>query len=448
LAGCIALALHGPAQAEWSASLPLFKACTPATRPQLPERWRAVGLMLPFLQGQIDVGEFVYDGVLPAMRATVHGLESGTADILITDKDTYLLNGPHSSPTSCMSLGPKLRPPSRQWLTDNSVCVGEAPLATHAVQWWQKPGFDTARYWFSTDHRLPWRTSFITRTLDPAIVGDYSMTFFPTFAALPATDLAALRDRCVATAKPVTAKNVAETPTARELMAFTNKTAEAERGKRIGDLIPGLSHEACSRMTPARWPDHFITTAMVTPIKINDPPYSTLIYYDWSEARTQLILPFHSSPPALQGIISLKDKVGYRLHFSKSAPNGGLCVPDLPGAVRPDWMSVDSCECRAVLDRGSPLGSSAESQIMSCPIKLQGQRTMWTWYGTDGTPIMFMEAQPEGSGVMLADYDDWIPDHTGRPSDFELPAACKAATNASVPTFANASCSACHTTPQ
>lgn len=404
--------------------------------------------MLPFLQGQIDIGEFVYDGALPAMRTTVYGLESGVADILITDKDTYLLNGSHDAPTSCTSLGPKLRPPSPQWLGDDSFCVGETPIASHAVQWWEKPGFDTGRYWFSTDNRLPWRTSFVTRTLDPAIVGDYSMTFFPTFTPLPSTDLAALRDRCAATAKPITAKDIPETPTARELMAFADKTAEAERSDRIGELIPGLSRDACSRMTPPRWPDHFVTTAMVTPIKINDAPYSTLIYYDWSDARTQLILPFHSSPPALQGIISLKNKVGYRLHFSPSAPNGGLCVPDLPGAVRPDWMSVDSCECRAVLGRGSTLSPNAESQIMSCPIKLQGQRTMWTWYGTDGTPIMFMEAQPEGSGVMLADYDDWIPDHTGKPSDFELPAACQANVNASVSTFANGSCAACHTTPQ
>jgi hypothetical protein len=448
LAACIALASHLPARAEWSASLPLFKACMPATWPRLPDRWRAVGLMLPLMQGQIDVGEFVYDGALPAMRATVYGLESGAVDILITDKDTYVLQGPHSAPESCVSLGPKLRPPSAQWLTSDSVCVGEAPLATHAVQWWEKPGFDTARYWFSTDSRLPWRTSFVARTLDPAIVGDYAMTFFPTFTPLPATDLTALRDRCAATAKPAAATDIADTPTARELMALGDKAAEAERSTRIGELMPGLGHDACARMTPARWPDRFITTAMVTPIKINDPPYSTLIYYDWNDAVTQLILPFHKNPPVLQGVISLKDRVGYRLHFSPSAPNGGVCVPDLPGVVRPDWMSVDSCKCRGVFGRNSALSPNAESQIMSCPIKMQGQRTMWSWYRTDGAPIMFMEAQPEGSGVMLADYDDWVPGITGQPSDFALPAACKTENSTAVPTFANASCAACHTTPQ
>jgi hypothetical protein len=36
--------------------------------------------MAPFEDGQLDVGEFVYDAALPAMRATVSGVESGTID--------------------------------------------------------------------------------------------------------------------------------------------------------------------------------------------------------------------------------------------------------------------------------------------------------------------------------------------------------------------------------
>src|ERR1700689_38929 len=80
----IALSWYSAAAAESSASPPRFTACNPATPSELPTRWRAVGLMMPFLQGQLDVGEFEYDGALPAMRATVYGLESGAADILIT----------------------------------------------------------------------------------------------------------------------------------------------------------------------------------------------------------------------------------------------------------------------------------------------------------------------------------------------------------------------------
>ena len=67
---------------------------------------------------------------------------------------------------------------------------------------------------------------------------------------------------------------------------------------------------------------------------------------------------------------------------------------------------------------------------------------------------MFMEAQPdEASGVMLADYYDWVPGQTGQASDFQLPAACMPAENSAgaaaanaAPSFSNPSCSACHTT--
>src|SRR5882757_1650630 len=62
---------------ETGLSLPGFSRCMPASPPVLPERWHAVALMAPFEEAQLDVGEFVYDAALPAMRATVTGVESG-----------------------------------------------------------------------------------------------------------------------------------------------------------------------------------------------------------------------------------------------------------------------------------------------------------------------------------------------------------------------------------
>jgi hypothetical protein len=431
----------------------MFKACAPATAPDLPARWRAVGLLMPFEQGQLDVGEFIYDAALPALRATVYGLESGAVDLLITQQDTYVLHGPHGAPTSCTSLGPRLRPPSPQWLAKDSVCLGQSPVATHAVQWWKKSGFDAARYWVSTDTRLPWRSLFLTRTFDPPIIGDYAMTYFAAFTPLPDTGLAALRDLCIKSAKPLEGKNVSATPTARELMAPGDAAVEGERKERISQLIPGLSHKACARMTTPRWPDRFVTTAIVTPIQLDEYPYSTLIYYSWSEAHTQLILPFYGYPPALQGIISLKDRVGYRLHYSHDR-KPGTCTAVLPGIVRPDWMLAASCQCKAAIEPGSPLGANAASQILECPIKMQSPRIMWSWYTTQDQPIMFVEAEPEGTGVMLADYDDWVPGQSALPGNFELPKECVrqdssgAAPAAITPrSIANVSCSECHTTP-
>ena len=121
----VALNWYLPAAAAGStASPPKFAACVPATPPELPPRWRAVGLMMPFLHGQLDVGEFVYDATLRVMRATVYGLETGAVDLLITEKETYVLIGPHGSPSQCTSLGQRLRLPAEQWLTGDAVCVG------------------------------------------------------------------------------------------------------------------------------------------------------------------------------------------------------------------------------------------------------------------------------------------------------------------------------------
>jgi hypothetical protein len=194
-----AVSWHSAAIAQ-TAQLPLFSACAPATPPTLPARWRTVGLMMPFLlEGQLDVGEFVYDATIPAMRATVYGLESGAVDLLITDTDTYQFLGPYRSPNGCTSLGRKFSPPSAHWLSEPAVCVGEAPLATTAVQWWKAQGVDSQAnwHWFKAGTRLPWRSVFMSRSPDPAVIGDYAMTYFPIFEELPETNLSPLRDFCV-----------------------------------------------------------------------------------------------------------------------------------------------------------------------------------------------------------------------------------------------------------
>ena len=148
-------------------SLPMLSTCTPASPPVLPLRWRAVGLMLPFTEGQLDIGEFVYEGTLPAMRATLYGLESGAVDLLITDTDTYLISGRYDFPTSCISLGRKFSPPSAQWLSEQAVCAGEAPIGMTPVQWWKTPAPYSLANWhlFKTDTRLPWRSTFVTLSL-------------------------------------------------------------------------------------------------------------------------------------------------------------------------------------------------------------------------------------------------------------------------------------------
>src|ERR1700739_1563506 len=189
-AACAMLAVCGSASAADNSGLPMLAACQPATPPGLPARRRAVGLVLPYLRQQLVVGEFVRDGAAHAMRATLTGLQSGTVDLLITEKETYRLSGPHDAPNACTALGHKYDPPPDNWLTSRSSCDGEAPVGTKATQCWKTAAPDGRAIWqwYRTDTRLPWRIMFPGRSAEPAVIGDYAMTYFPTFTPLADTN--------------------------------------------------------------------------------------------------------------------------------------------------------------------------------------------------------------------------------------------------------------------
>jgi hypothetical protein len=220
-------------------------------------RWRAVGMMTPFLAGQIDVGEFVYDATVPAMRASVYGLESGTVDLLITDQDTYILSGPHSAPNRCTASGRKLRVPSTQWLSSEAGLLrrnaGRKQIGAMVAISVARRISDVA---LVLDPRPPAVAQFVSREVvrsgrDRRLCHDN----FTAFAPLSETDLPALRDMCAKGSEAARVKHLPDAPTTRELMAIRNEAAEAERTQRIKALIPGLSHDACARMTLPRWPE-------------------------------------------------------------------------------------------------------------------------------------------------------------------------------------------------
>jgi hypothetical protein len=444
------------ATAEQTTALPILSPCKQTAVPELPARWRAVGLMMPFVRQQLDVGEFVYDGSLPAMRATLYGLESGAVDLLITDKETYQLSGPHDSPDACIALGQKYTAPTARWLSGNAVCDGEAPLSTTPVQWWKTSAADgrTRWQWYKTDTRLPWRTMFPSRSTDPAVFGDYGITYFPTFGPLAETKLAQLRDLCASKAQKATGATAAA-GTARELMTIGTDITEPERAERIQALVPGLSRQACSSVNTPRWPDQFVMTGILSPIPFKWTPLPSMIYYDWERAGT-LYAWMHearSLPPVLELVSVLTKGVGYSV---ERAPNRAfVCAAKSPGVVRPDWMSVAGCECKGVIDRNADLGPNEVSQIRACPIKGQGLRGIWSWYTATGRPILFAEPGAIGSGINIADYFAWRPGEKMPQGTFELPQLCTRATEAGLPPVGyglpsamTASCVDCHTTRQ
>ena len=436
-----------PVVAQTLPPLPIFSLCSQSTAPALPERWRAVGLLSPFQREQLDVGEFVYDDTLPAMRATVYGLESGAVDLLITANRTYLLSGPHAAPTACAGLGRTYSLPSPSLMPKQAVCIGEVPLAAQPLEWWKARNADGRGKWymFKSKTRLPWRIVLPAPASDPAVIGDYAMTHFPKFERLAKTDLKTLRDFCLSRAEKAAPRLMAA-KTARALMASDDKAAAAEREQRIAALLPGLSRKACARMTPVRWPDRFFMTATITPIQYKWAPLPSVIYYDWSKHKTQVAImhvPW-ARPPVRTIIAVLKERVGYSIH---RLPNGrAQCLPQNPGLVRPDWMAAAGCECRGVLDHEADLSPNDVTQILACPIKAQGRRVMWNWYTTAGRPVLFIEPGANGAGVNIADYRDWRPGQEMPAADYALPKLCHNPRDIGLPASATVSCMDCHTT--
>ncbi|HXX08852.1 MAG TPA: hypothetical protein VEJ43_12390 [Pseudolabrys sp.] len=430
--------------AQQEISMPTFAACVPAEAPTLPERWRAVGLMIPFVRQQLDVGEFIYDSSLPGVRATVYGLESGAIDLLITETETYRLSGPHGSPRGCTALGHKFLP-SNSWLPKDAVCVGETPLGGISMQWWKTAASDGRNKWhlYKKANRLPWRMILPAPSNDPPVIGDYAITYFPTFKPLEATNLTQLRDFCVANAKK-TNISAATAKTARDLIV-PDANGEAERLNRIQALIPGLTHQACSRTPPPRWPNQFFTTATISPISYQWSPYPSVVYYDWGEQATQVAVMHktHASPLVPELISILKNGIGYSL---ERMPNDRfVCMASNPGLVRPDWMAAAGCECKGVIERNPDFGPDESSQIRACPVKEKPNRVNWAWYTTQGRPILFMEPAAYGNGVNIADYHLWIPGMKVPQTDLELPGQCSNPVGAGVPPSAMSSCSDCHT---
>jgi hypothetical protein len=358
------------------------------------------------------------------------------------DTDTYQLVGPHGAPTGCANLGRVFRPPSAPWLSGEAVCVGESQFGSTAAEWWKTPGAGSRAnwFWFNKATRLPSRAVFTATSADPPVIGGYAMTHFSTFTSLPETDLSRLRDLCVAQGAP--------TASAAPAVPASDPAGEAERLQRIGTLVPGLSKEACSGMAQARWPDQFVASLLLTPTAFNRNPNLSLLYYDWKGAQTQVTEMYQQgTPPRLLGSVSLKRGVGYRI---RRQPTGApTCEAVFPGVVRPDWTTSSWCQCRAVIERNPALSPDEVTQILSCPIRLQGNRVMWSWFTEGGRPALFMEAGAQGGGVMLADYHDWLPGQTVPAENFELPASCpvpdKSGPSAGVHTLANPSCNDCHT---
>jgi hypothetical protein len=117
-------------------------------------------------------------------------------------------------------------------------------------------------------------------------------------------------------------------------------------------------------------------------------------------------------------------------------------------------MSSAGCTCSAVIDHNPELGPNEVSVIRACPVKGEGQHVNWSWYTTEGRPILFTEPEAMGLGLNIADYHRWLPGVKMSREAFDLPAVCTPAAEKlgappvgnGLPPAVTANCSDCHTT--
>jgi len=443
-----------PSSAAQNLKLPEFQRCEAAGQPRLPQRWRSTALLEPFKTPrllnsfQLAVGEFTGDTTLPAMRATIHGLQAQSFDLLVAPESTYLLTGPSANPTGCQPLGPIWQPPSDNWLSDQAQCVGEAPLIETEVEWWKmpaKPDPATTWHWFSKDRRLPWRSLFASPSDALAVLGQYAMAYYPEFTPVDSTNLPGLLEFC----RSQTTDAVDPAPARDDLRAFItdhpNPELEAEREASIGGLIPGLSLAACDDQTLPSWPAHgnLGFTTFMTPVKFSNDPFPTEILYQWQtrSQRTRLVYP--SSSPQEFGDALLIGGNGYgidRMRYGNVS-----CAPGvMPGTPQPNWPVLGNCTCRGVLDDNPALSPDRVTQVLSCD--MEPPSVFWTWYTDAMKPVVFYqtESAPDvGTGLALADYYDWQPGAAIPSGTFALPSQCIGAKRPPIPPLST-DCFTCH----
>lgn len=453
------------AEADASGLLPLpeLTACTSTEHPQLPAKWRATALLQDFVHDQLTFGKFTYDESASAFRFQLANQYGFDLDFLVTEDrklyQRYQLSQ-HINVCALVTDDSPLTVPSRDWLDDKAVCVGEGDILDKNVAWWKTPSGAGANWiWYDTASAMPFRTMYFEDQplTDPVPVYEhFTFDYWPTFEEVESTDLAEMLAECMGSdAEPRLEGFDPAAPDAMASMEVAEMAEMAELDTEAMALaqswIPGL--DACSPdWQPVTWPDQVQGTVMMTAVSFDPNPFPTRLFYDWTQQAQNTSL-YYAPPTAtdyVQVALLLGDtsgsgpkNTGY-IRIEDQSGNVSMCQQALPGPQVPNWQQVDGCECRARLAPGTVLNPKTEAtNILWCPTDLSADQVFWTWYGDSGTPVVFMQTNSSptaGTGLNLADYYQWDPGSQAPAGTFDLPAACEGEPKVTVPT----ACHNCH----
>jgi hypothetical protein len=432
--------------------LPAFDACESTTHPVLPAKWQATALMQDFFLDTLWFGSFVYDESASAFRFSVADRYGIDFDLLTTtDGKLYLLEGGGDLPTSCglLSSTSPFTVPARDWLADQAVCVGQAPILARDQQWWKSPSGDGANwYWYDTSDSHPFRNMFYAAPAAPAPIYEYfTFNYFPSFEPVDSTNLGQILQMCQGAGPAAMAGGEYARPSLEPLLQKSHFPQTDDRLiSRIQSWIPGISECSSTGSLPPDWPDQLQMTAFMTAVSFDPNPFPTRIYYDWTQKSQNTTLYYY--PPAPQTYAQVALLLGDTGYIAIQEEGGGFasCQQVLPGPPVTDWKNVDGCECRAEIAPHTALNpSDVPTKILWCPTDLELKQVFWTWYSDTGTPVVFMQSNSSptaGTGLNLADYYEWGPGSVAPAGTFDLPEICQG--KPKVPGAFPKACNNCH----
>lgn len=443
-----------PTTSPVPAGLPSFTDCNPATPPQLPEKWTATGFLQPYGDQPPAVARFTFDEAAGAYRFQVSRVNAPAAldFLLVEDGNLYVLTGPSSGPTGCAALGPtSLQLPTRQMVSAQATCVGEASILGENKQWWKEPSATTPGadwYWFDADaDRFPFRIMPYQPLDDAGLPGLFAFSYYPEFQAVSSTDLDGLKQLC-GDAPEAAGGEALDFASVDDAEAALERLLTSKAGASGTTLVPGIRSCAGTGDQPPPWDESLEMTTFLTAVNVDYSPFPSKVRYDWSTQglRTDMYNPW---PPTnaqwnLYSARLVGDK-GYSIYYENDT--FVQCNQDLPGPPVPNWMEADQCTCQALLEPGTALNPSSEPYYAMRCLLTQSATTpqvFWTWYGAEsGRPTVFMQTNSSaavGTGLNLADYYDWQPGATIDPSIYDIPSECDSAQHSAVPT----QCHNCH----
>ena len=457
--------------------LPDMSPCSRTTPPPaFAQKWQSGVLLQHFSEKILVAGEVTFDSSVMAQRFTLAGIDSGSGDYLLVDGKLYQLKG-YPDPTQCTLLRETpLELQDSDWLQKTGTCVGEAPVMGKDMIWWKTPGvggeLQTNWYWLAKDSDGKtsaqensanlFRAMFTNATNEHGILGMFTFDYFQGFEEKAATNLPTLVKFCQESVTPTVPSFDYGSPAA---LLSANSLNNDERSALINAAVPGL--EPANPNDKPVSPLILESTSLMVSVNRCYWPFPTRVYYDWqaqAQSAAYWNLPWqdpHEVPGCesadkfkIQTALLLGNtktgqeltQTGFVFNQDSEHSTPSTCHQVLPGLQAYNWMDKGNCTVMAQLKPASPLNPLNEQvKILYCPITDPGAaipQIFWTWYGTSGKPVVFMQSHSntDGTGLNLADYYGWIPGQQAPTGTFDIPPLCQNQKKVDVP----AVCHKCH----